>query len=90
MEQNEIYSEVQKIKQELKAERENIPFFEFLKLSRLKKAYTQKEIAFKLGITYQTYQKYEYGFYRPKPSRLKILSKLLDFSADFVFQKYYL
>ena len=40
-----------------------------IKEQRLKKGLTQKEVARRLGIPYQDYQKYEYGHFSPKINR---------------------
>ncbi len=45
---------------------------------------TQKELAFKLGITYQSYQAYEYGTALPSMHTIIDLAELYDVSADYI------
>ena len=49
-----------------------------IKEQRLKKGLTQKEVARRLGIPYQDYQKYEYGHFSPKMSRYADLCTALQ------------
>lgn len=50
------------------------------RLALLRKAggYSQKDIAFTLGVTYQQYQKYEKGLSRLPVDRVVIIKNLLD------------
>lgn len=55
-----------------------------LKKLRLKSGYTQKEMAEKLDIAYQNYQRYENGKVIPRPDMVKKLASLFDVSSDYI------
>lgn len=55
-----------------------------LKQARLNKGYTQVEIATKLGIPQQTWQRYETGKYDLKMSSIYNICKALEISADWL------
>ena len=55
-----------------------------LKQARLAKGYTQAEIAAKLGIPQQNYQRYESGKFDLKMSSIYNICKALDISADWL------
>lgn len=50
-----------------------------LKKRRIHNCMTQKDIAKELGISYQMYQNYEYGNFKPKPARMKELCEIMHF-----------
>ncbi|TYS31817.1 helix-turn-helix transcriptional regulator [Bacillus pumilus] len=55
-----------------------------LKMARIKKQYTQSDMARFLGITAQGYGKYEIGKSEPDIATLIKLSSLLDVSIDYL------
>ena len=55
-----------------------------LKQARLDKGYTQVEIAAKLGIQQQAWQRYETGKLDLKMSSIYTICKALDISADWL------
>ena len=55
-----------------------------LKQARLNKGYTQVEIASKLGIPQQTWQRYETGKFDLKMSSIYNICKALDISSDWL------
>lgn len=55
-----------------------------LKQARLDKGYTQTEIATKLDIPQQTWQRYETGKYDLKMSTIYNICRALDISADWL------
>lgn len=55
-----------------------------LKQARLEKGLTQTEIATKLGIPQQNYQRYETGKFDLKMSSIVNICKALDISADWL------
>lgn len=60
---------------------------ENLKTLRKDYGYTQKEIADKLGITYQSYQAYERGIAVPNLKNFIRLAEIYDVSMDFLIGK---
>ncbi len=59
-------------------------FNERLKEIRTAKKLSQKEIADKIGITEQAYQKYEYGKNQPLIDKATEIAKALDTSLDYL------
>lgn len=59
-------------------------FPKILRDLRLQYGYTQKEIAEKIGITYQSYQAYEHGISYPTVEKLVIIADLFDVSTDYL------
>lgn len=55
-----------------------------LKQARLERGYTQAEIAAKLGIPQQNYQRYESGKFDLKMSSIFNICKALNISADWL------
>ena len=55
---------------------------ENLKALRLQYGYTQKEVASKIGITYQSYQAYELGLTIPTLPNFIKLAKLFDVNLE--------
>lgn len=55
-----------------------------LKQARLNKGYTQVEIASKIGVPQQTWQRYETGKNDLKMSTIYAICKVLDISADWL------
>ena len=55
-----------------------------LKKIRLSKNLTQKEIADNIGITEQSYQRYEYGKVVPSAIKLHELADYFDVSTDYL------
>ena len=72
-------------------ERENLREFEILakNLKELRKlySYTQKEVAEKLGVTYQSYQAYEIGIAVPTLQNFIKLAEIYDVSLDYLIGK---
>ena len=56
-----------------------------LKKSRISIGLTQKEVANKLGMAYQQYQKYENGIYELNYNQIIQLCNILEISADYLF-----
>ena len=50
---------------------------DLLRYCRRYRGMTQKEVAAKLGFSYQQYQKYEYGIYTPKKVNREKIAKAL-------------
>lgn len=65
-------------------------FGKCLKAQRLQKCLTQKNLAEKLGISYQMYQQYEYGLYRPRPQRMKKIAEILGMNFSRIITHFYL
>lgn len=59
-------------------------FSERFKKLRLESGYTQKELANKLGISYQSLQKYEKGINKPKFERLEEIAAFFDVSVSYL------
>lgn len=55
-----------------------------LKTLRLNKNLTQKDIANKLGTSYQTYQQWERGVRTPKIESLNKLAEIFEVSTDYL------
>lgn len=55
-----------------------------LKEARLDKGYTQVDMASKLGVPQQTWQRYETGKFDLKMSTIYNICKALDISADWL------
>lgn len=60
-------------------------FYENLKKARLKRGFSQVQIAEKLGVAKSTYSMYESGKREPNIDTIKKLSLLLDVSIDELF-----
>ena len=58
---------------------------EILKEARLKKGWTQDELAKKAGLGQNTYPKIERGVSKPDPASIKKLLKVLDIKPDDIF-----
>ncbi len=58
-----------------------------LRLARCKIGLSQKELGDKVGVTFQTIQKYERGRTRVTASRLYQLSEILSVSPKFFFEQ---
>lgn len=59
-----------------------LSFCQNLKELRLQHKYTQKQVAEKIGITYQSYQHYEMGLGFPSIPNLVKIADLFDVSID--------
>ena len=59
-------------------------FSERLKLVRKKRKLTQKQVANGIGITEQSYQRFEYGKVKPGMDIIISLSRFLDVPADYL------
>ena len=59
-------------------------FSKIIKELRLQYGYTQKVVALKLGISYQSYQAYELGIAVPTLQNFLKLASLYDVSLDFL------
>lgn len=55
-----------------------------LKAARKMNNLTQKDVAEKLNVTYQTYGRYETGKIKPDPDTIIKLSKLFNVSSDYL------
>ena len=61
-----------------------------LKYVRLQNCLTQKQMARLLKMPYQNYQRYEYGIYKPKPSRLKEFCDLFRIETSMLVKEFYI
>lgn len=61
--------------------------FKNLKEARIKKSMTMKQTADFLGISVNTYQKYEYGQREPNGDTIVALATLFDVSTDYLLGK---
>ena len=59
-------------------------FGKLLRAARMKKGLTQQELADRIGIALQSYQRYEQGNREPSLKTLSTLADLLDVSADYL------
>lgn len=57
-----------------------------LKTLRKQAGYTQKEVAERIGVAYQSYQAYERGLTVPTLQNFLRLAKLFDVSCDELFE----
>lgn len=58
-----------------------------LKTLRVQNKFTQKEIAIKLGVAYQTYQAYEIGVNYPTIINLVKLADMYEVSVDYLLDR---
>lgn len=65
-------------------------FGKILKYYRLRNCLTQKQMAKKLKMPYQNYQRYEYGIYKPKPKRLNKICGTFNIESAKLIQEFYL
>ncbi len=61
-------------------------FSEKLKQARIKSGYTQQQVADLMGITNSTYCGYEIGKRQPDVAKIKMLSKILNTSGDYLLE----
>ena len=61
-------------------------FPEQLRKARKKIGYTQQEVAELMGITKSTYCGYEIGKRQPDVAKIKMISKILNTSGDYLFE----
>ena len=61
-----------------------MPLKDILKPLRYKAGYTQSQLADKLGMSTQGYQKYEYGQATPAPDRIKPLAEALGVTPEYL------
>lgn len=57
-------------------------FSEQLKKARIRKGFTQQQVADTMGVTNSTYCGYETGKRKPDVEKIKILANILDTSGD--------
>lgn len=60
----------------------------YIRERRLDKGYSQEEVAQKLGISQQTYSRYELGTREPGLDFITDVSKVLDFKPGDFFDNY--
>lgn len=63
---------------------------EKLRIARKEAGLTQKQLAVKLGLTFQAIQKWETGSARPRPERLKLIASALHKPLEFFTESSYL
>lgn len=64
-------------------------FSERLKQARIRSGYTQQQVADLMGITNSTYCGYETGKRQPDVAKIKMLSRILKTSGDFLLETGY-
>ncbi|MDE7324705.1 MAG: helix-turn-helix domain-containing protein [Lachnospiraceae bacterium] len=64
-------------------------FSERLKQARIRSGYTQQQVADLMEITNSTYCGYETGKRQPDVAKIKMLSKILKISGDFLLETGY-
>ena len=61
-----------------------MPLKDVLKTLRYKAGYTQSQLAERIGISTQGYQKYEYGQAMPAPDKIKPLAEALNVTPEYL------